>query len=91
MDNINKVNLTSIWDRLNSETPRFWKKIMVIMVSLGATGAALMAAKTQIPSPEIASWIDLLAGKMVTVGIVGAALSKLTTTSTTTADSNPIQ
>jgi len=65
-------------ERLTSETPIWWKKFVLAGISIGGTGAALLAlGATPIPLPAI---LHTVAGYMVTIGIVCTALAKSATT-----------
>ncbi len=73
-----KFNLLTIWARLQSETPRFWKKLRQWMIGCGVVGAAIVA----IPA-EYTTWLYTWApanigGTMITIGAVGTALASLT-------------
>lgn len=61
--------------RLKGETPSFFKKLQIICGSIGGIGLALLA----IPASTVAlpATIITIAGYMVAVGSVGAAVSQL--------------
>lgn len=61
--------------RLLADTPSFFKKIIALMVSVGAIGAALLVPDVAAQLPPI---FGKLAGYMVTAGVVGGVLAKLT-------------
>lgn len=64
--------------RLGSETPIWWKKILLAGISIGGTGLAIMGiGATPVPVPH---GLITLAGYMVTVGAVCTALAKSATT-----------
>jgi hypothetical protein len=64
--------------RLTSETPIFFKKIVIFGMSLGVTGGAILGVgATPVPIPHI---LTVLAGYMVTVGLVCTAVAKSATT-----------
>lgn len=70
MDNLNVKNIVG---RFKSETPVFFQKVRTLMVSIGVAGGTLKAIT--IPMPEI---VTTIAGYMIAMGAVGAALSQLT-------------
>lgn len=69
--------------RLTTETPKFFKKIIAFGISLGAIGLALIAANAVTPLPKI---IVDVAGYMVVAGTVATAVAKATTTNPTLQD-----
>lgn len=69
--------------RLGSETPVFFKKILIFGISLGGIGTAILgidAAHLPVPIPE---FIQQAAGYLVTAGIFCAAVAKTATTDPT--------
>lgn len=68
-DNLSPKNLAN---RLNSKTPKFWKKVRNVMILLGTIGGALMSGGAILP-PAIAT----VAPYLLTAGIVGSALPAL--------------
>lgn len=63
------------WERLVSETPKFFKKIIALGITLGTIGGSLLLLKGKIPD----SLYDV-SGYLMTIGIVAAAIAKSTTT-----------
>lgn len=63
----------SIKERLNSPTPKFWKKVQRVCVALGIIGAAVIASPVALPAGVVA-----VGGYLITAGTVGAALGQLT-------------
>ncbi|MFC6101202.1 hypothetical protein [Olivibacter domesticus] len=61
---------TEITDRIKSPTPKFFKKIRTIGLTLGAIGGALLAAPITLPVTVIS-----IAGYLATAGIVASAIS----------------
>ena len=43
-----KINITTLWVRFISQTPRFWKKVQKIALSLGGSGTAVMVANNSL-------------------------------------------
>lgn len=68
--------LSEAWDRLNAATPVFFKKITKWSAGVLATGVALTATPA-IPGAHIPEIVTKLGGYMITIGIVGAGVSKL--------------
>lgn len=74
----NKTFFNQLLSRLTSETPIFFKKIVIFGISLGAIGAAILGiGATPIPIPHI---LTVVAGYMVTAGIICTAVAKSATT-----------
>ncbi len=57
-------------ERVKAPTPKFFKKVRTIGLTLGAVGAALLAAPVALP-PLVVT----LAGYLVTAGLVAGAVS----------------
>lgn len=69
-----KLNAKSIYDRICSETPVFWKKVRWLMGACAAIGATLTAMQDKISDIIRPEWCHYL----VVIGAVGASLSTLT-------------
>jgi ABC-type xylose transport system permease subunit len=69
MKKVNK-NL-SIKERFKAPTPSFFKKIRTIGLTIGAVGAALLAAPITLPAALVT-----LAGYLATAGLVASAVSQ---------------
>jgi ABC-type xylose transport system permease subunit len=69
---------SEITERIKSPTPKFFKKIRTIGLTLGAIGGALLAAPITLPATVIS-----IAGYLATAGLVASAIS-----STAVDDSN---
>jgi hypothetical protein len=59
--------------RANAPTPKFFRKLRTIGITIGAIGTALIAAPVVLPVAVITA-----AGYLVTVGSVVASVSQLT-------------
>lgn len=70
-----KATIQEIVLRFKSESPKFWKKVMRLMILLGGLGTALYVVREQLPEP-----VADIAGYLITIGVVGTFLSSLTTT-----------
>ena len=67
--------LTVLTKRLKSETPKFFKKLLIFMASLTVLGGALMVI-------ELPEELKNLPKYLMVAGAVGAFFAKLTTTDT---------
>jgi len=63
----------SIKQRWCAKTPRFWKKVQKIAITVGAVGGVIISAPVAMPA-----FILTLSGYAITAGTVAAALSQLT-------------
>lgn len=59
--------------RWNAPTPKFWKKVQKIAVTLGAVAGVILTAPVSVPAAVIT-----VAGYVATAGTVAATLSQLT-------------
>ncbi|MEH6305261.1 hypothetical protein RYH73_06380 [Olivibacter sp. CPCC 100613] len=64
---------TEITERIKSPTPKFFKRIRTIGLTLGAVGGALLAAPITLPATVVT-----IAGYLATAGIVASAVSTIT-------------
>jgi ABC-type xylose transport system permease subunit len=69
---------SEITERIKSPTPKFFKKIRTIGLTLGAIGGALLTAPITLPATVIS-----IAGYLATAGLVASVIS-----STAVDDSN---
>jgi ABC-type xylose transport system permease subunit len=63
----------NIMKRWSSKTPKFWKKVQRIAITVGAVGGVIISAPVAMPA-----FILTLSGYAITAGTVAAALSQLT-------------
>jgi hypothetical protein len=71
------LSISNIYHRLKAESPTFFHKLRNIMVAMGTTGAALIAAQTMYP--EHMEFIPTnIGGYLVTAGVMGTFLTSLT-------------
>lgn len=69
-----KLNLKSIYSRLKSDTPVFWKQIRKIMIGCTTLGGGLAALP-----PERVSFLPAnLPGILMSIGVAGAFLASMT-------------
>jgi hypothetical protein len=61
--------------RWTAKTPKFWKKVRNIAITLGAIAGVILTAPVSLPAAVITA-----AGYLATVGTVAATLSQLTVT-----------
>jgi hypothetical protein len=60
-------------ERWNAKTPKFWKKVRNIAITLGAVAGVILTAPFSLPAAVITA-----AGYLATAGTVAATLSQLT-------------
>lgn len=67
----------NLWTRLQSESPKFFKKVMNYAISLAVSAAAVLAipATTSIVLPN---WLELICQNIIVAGTVAAAIAKTT-------------
>lgn len=63
----------SIIQRWTAPTPKFWKKVQRVAITLGAVAGVILTAPVSIPATVIT-----VAGYVATAGTVAATLSQLT-------------
>lgn len=71
-----ELNMKTIYRRIKSETPKFWKKIRRLMVACSVIGGGLMA----IPKEYVLWMPDNIPGFFLVAGVIGTGLSSLTVT-----------
>lgn len=59
--------------RIKSPTPKYFKKVRAVGITLGAVGAALIAAPVALPAT-----VTTIAGYLICFGSVSAALAQTT-------------
>ena len=64
--------MNEITERIKSPTPKFFKKIRTIGLTLGAVGGALLTAPITLPATVVT-----IAGYLATAGIVASAISSV--------------
>jgi cytochrome bd-type quinol oxidase subunit 1 len=60
-------------ERWNAKTPKFWKKVRNIAITVGAVSGVILTAPISLPATVITA-----ASYLATVGTVAATLSQLT-------------
>jgi hypothetical protein len=60
-------------ERWNAKTPKFWKKVRNIAITVGTIAGVILAAPVALPAAVIT-----VAGYLATAGTVAATLSQLT-------------
>lgn len=78
--------LGQLGQRLTTETPKFFKKILTFGIWLAGVGAAILLidkASLPVPIPEV---VISISGYLVTAGAVCAAVAGVTTTNPTLQD-----
>jgi len=69
--------MKTLWKRLLSETPKFWKRLAWVGATLTAISAGILAAPEGI---AVSDWLQQVAGYAATAGFVATLLAKATTT-----------
>lgn len=69
--------MKTLLNRLNSETPKFWRKALKLGITLTAISAGLLAAPD---GYEIPGLVQKAAGYLATAGFVLTVVAKATTT-----------
>ncbi len=69
--------MNTLWQRLNSPTPAFWRKVRKIGLVATAVGGAMSAAPAGLPA-----WIALAGGYLTVAGGVTIGLASITCTDT---------
>lgn len=70
--------MNTIWKRLTSESPRFFKNIQAVGIILGAIGGVIVTLPEVMPSIILPEFIVKVAGYFVVAGLVSAAIAKTT-------------
>lgn len=63
----------SIRQRWSAKTPKFWKRVQKVAITLGAVAGVLIAAPITLPAAVVT-----VASYAITAGTVAATLSQLT-------------
>lgn len=63
----------SITQRWSAPTPKFWKRVQKIAITIGAVAGVLISAPVALPAALLT-----LSGYAITAGTVAATLSQLT-------------
>ena len=63
--------MDTVIKRMNQKTPRFFKKVRTIGLTLGAIGASIIAAPVAFPAILIK-----IAGYLITAGLVAGGVSQ---------------
>ena len=76
--------MKTLWQRLNSPTPAFWRKVRAVGIVAGGVGTALSTAPAGLPA-----WFATVGGYLTVASGVTIALSSLTC-SDAPADQTPL-
>ena len=68
----------SIWKRLQGETPKFFKRVMALSITLAAVGAAVLTAPQLIEGFILGETITRYCQWAIVAGIAAGAVSKTT-------------
>jgi hypothetical protein len=74
------ANEMNLWKRLKGETPKFFKRVFALSVSLSAGAGALLIAPTLITGFVLPAGIVTLCQWIIAGGMAAAAVSKTTVT-----------
>jgi len=74
------ANEMNLWKRLQGETPKFFKRIFALSVSLAAGAGALLTAPSLISGFELPDKVTTICQWLCAAGIAAAAVSKTTVT-----------
>lgn len=80
MNRKDPLTIGNILKRMGEPTPPFWKKVRNTMYTIGAVGAIIIGLPITVPGIIIPAAIASVAGYMVSIGAVGAALAESTST-----------
>lgn len=69
--------MKEIISRFKNESPSFFKKLQVWMISVGTIGVGIVALPTQIPQVTFPAALITLGYHLITVGVIGGILAKL--------------
>lgn len=72
--------MKQIIKRASDPTPKFFKKIIKIGLSVLTVGIAIKATPETVPGVVLPAIVNTISGYMIAAGSIAAALSKLTTT-----------
>jgi hypothetical protein len=78
--------LGQLLQRLTTETPKFFKKILNFAIILGGVGTALLAIDVTNLPIDLPPIFFKIAGYMVTAGVVAGVVAKSATTNPTLQD-----
>ena len=70
-----KTLVGHIYNRLKSDTPKFFKKVFYVMASLTTLGVSLLPYQDSLPES-----LRPAVGYLIAIGSIGAFMSRLTTT-----------
>lgn len=68
--------MKTIWTRLTSESPAFFKKIQALGITLGVIGGIIMGIPEVAPDIILPALIYKLAGYFVVAGLVAAGIAR---------------
>ncbi len=74
---INYNNLSSIWQRLKDETPKFWKKIRAIALWASGLATSLLLLQGQVTGFVMPDFVNSFCQYALVGGVVAASLSFL--------------
>lgn len=70
--------MKTIFKRFTSESPTFFKRLQALMISLGSAGGVIVGLPMAVPQITIPEALLTLGYHLITIGVIGTAISKLT-------------
>ena len=70
-------NLT-IWDRLQTESPKFFNKIKAVALTLATIAGVILAAPLAVKGFIVSPLLDTICQYMIVAGLVATAVSQTT-------------
>lgn len=63
-------------NRISSQTPKWFKKVIGVGLTLATVGTALLTAETQVPGFELPQFLERVSQWFIVGGLVAAAIAK---------------
>ena len=73
----------NLWNRLQGQTPKFFKRVINIAVSLSAIGTVLVTVEATVPGFHLPETMLHISQWMIVAGLAAAAVGKTTVTTPT--------
>lgn len=72
--------MNEIVDRINAETPPFFKRVIKIGLTIGSVGLAIVSLPVTLPAVVLPALVIQIGGYMVAIGYAAASIAKTTKT-----------